>query len=165
MQIRKATVADHSEIRQLFYDTINSVNAKDYTPGQVMVWSAAYTDTEKWMGKIASQHFFVAEQNNKIIGFASIEHHGYLDYMYVHKDFQEQGIATALLNELEKIAADLKLKEVWAHVSLTARPFFKSKGFELTKVYTTQVGDVEFEDSIMTKAYSISNAGYLDYTT
>lgn len=157
MKIRRANNDDHPQIRQLFYDTITGVNKKDYSPQQITVWSAGYLPIEKWTTKIKEQHFFVAEIDKRVVGFASICNDGYLDYMYCHKDFQGQGIATALLNTLEEIAAELNLKEIWAHVSITARPFFKSKGFELTSVYTTVFDGVEFEDSTMTKVLTSSN--------
>jgi putative acetyltransferase len=76
---------------------------------------------------------------------------GYIDFMYTHKDFQGQGIGSELLKVLEQFADKLNLNEIWAEVSITARPFFKSKGFTLTKTYITKVKDIEFEDSIMTK--------------
>jgi putative acetyltransferase len=151
LEIRRANTDDTAQICRLFYDTVTNVNNKDYTPGQIEIWAAKYKDTERWKAKINEQNFFVAELDGKITGFGSITDKGYLDYMYVHKDHQGQGIATELLKVIEQTADELQLKEIWAEVSITARPFFKSKGFGITKLFTTNVNGIEFEDSIMKK--------------
>ncbi len=149
--IRKATLDDTDQIRKLFYDTINNINVRDYNSDQIRLWSSGHLKTDKWKKNITEQYFIVSESDGNITGFASITEKGYLDFMYVHKDHQGNGIATKLLTELEKFACSLKLKKIWAQVSITARPFFKSKGFEITKEFITRIEDVEFADAIMTK--------------
>ena len=151
MKIRRAELKDTDQIRQLFYDTVTNINIKDYDTAQISVWASGYSDIKKWSSKIQEQYFFVAEQDNKITGFGSITSEGYLDYMYVHKDHQGKGIASELLKYLVQIAFDHDLREIRAEVSITARPFFRSKGFEITKTFITRLGEVEFEDCEMTK--------------
>ncbi len=151
MKIRRAELKDTDQIRQLFYDTVTNINSKDYDDAQISVWASAYKDINKWSSKIQEQYFFVAEEDYKITGFGSITSEGYLDYMYVHKDHQGKGIASGLLKNLEIIAFENDVKEIRAEVSITARPFFRSKGFEITKTFTTRLGEVEFEDCEMTK--------------
>ena len=151
MKIRKATLDDTDQIRQLFYDTINNINIIDYDSEQIKLWSSGHLKIDKWKKNISEQYFIVSESDGIITGFASITEKGYLDFMYVHKDHQGKGIATKLLAELEKFAGSLELKEIWAQVSITARPFFRSKGFEITKEFITRIEDVEFADAIMTK--------------
>lgn len=53
----------------------------------------------------------------------------YLDFMYVHKDFQRQGIAEILLNALEAEAKRRDTKIITSDISKTARPFFEKKGY------------------------------------
>lgn len=151
MKIRRAEPEETDQIRTLFFDTVTNINCKDYDDEQISVWASAYNDIKKWSSKIQEQYFIVAEDENKITGFGSITSDGYLDYMYVHKDHQGQGIATGLLNNLEQNAFEHDVKEIRAEVSITARPFFKSKGFEISRTFITRIGKVEFEDCEMTK--------------
>ncbi len=151
MIIRKATLEDNDQIRQLFYDTINNINVRDYNSEQIKLWSSGHLNIEKWNNNITEQYFIVCESNKTITGFSSITDKGYLDFMYVHKDHQGKGIATAMLSELELFADTNNIKEIWAQVSITARPFFKSKGFRITKEFITKIENVEFADAIMTK--------------
>lgn len=49
--------------------------------------------------------------------------------MFVHKDFQGKGIATILLNEIERYATTRGIMRITSEVSLTARPFFEKRGY------------------------------------
>ncbi|MGI6497749.1 MAG: GNAT family N-acetyltransferase [Oscillospiraceae bacterium] len=52
---------------------------------------------------------------------------GYLDKLYIHNDFQGRGIAAALLRELERRAQKIGLPRFETFVSITAKPFLRSK--------------------------------------
>jgi len=53
--------------------------------------------------------------------------------MFVYRDFQEMGVATVLLNEIERYADVMGIKRITSEVSLTARPFFEKRGFVVEK--------------------------------
>lgn len=48
MIIRPYCEEDLEEIAQLFYDTVHTVNAKDYTPRQLDVWATGKIDSATW---------------------------------------------------------------------------------------------------------------------
>lgn len=151
MTIREATLEDSKSIRQLFYDTINNVNTGDYNAKQIAIWSESWKDEKKWEEAIRDEYFIVAENETDMLGFASLNEDGYLDYIYVHKDNQRKGVATSLLQELEKHAKEQGLTDIWAHVSLTARPFFKARGFNISKEFNTEFKGQVFRDCEMEK--------------
>ena len=154
--IKPAQAIHLDQMRQLFYDTITTVNKKDYTEDQINAWAAGYKDIGKWIVKMKEQKFFVAEARNKLLGFASIAADGCLDYIYIHKDHQREGIATKLLQELEKYVLKSNIEEVWSDVSITAKPFFQSRGFIISEIYVRQLKGVEFTNTIMRKRMKIS---------
>ena len=55
---------------------------------------------------------------------------GYLDRLYVHKDYQGQGVASAICDELERFAAG---KTITTHASITAKPFFLHRGYRVVR--------------------------------
>lgn len=59
-------------------------------------------------------------KNGIIVGFGDIDNTGYLDRLYVHKDYQNQGIAKAMCDKLEQHNA---YNEITTHASITAKPF------------------------------------------
>lgn len=48
MIIRKYQPSDCKEIIELFYNTVHTVNAKDYTKEQLDVWATGKVELEKW---------------------------------------------------------------------------------------------------------------------
>jgi hypothetical protein len=46
MKISEAIENDLSQITQLFYETVNSVNQKDFSKEQIAVWSASSQKVE-----------------------------------------------------------------------------------------------------------------------
>ena len=127
---REAKQEDLEQILQLYHDTVTAINSKDYNEEQISVWSDVSGGGHNFSRKITEQNFYVAEFENKIIGFGSITDDGYLDYMYVHKDFQRKGVAKKLLHEIEKKSDELKVEKITSHVSITARGFFEKHGYE-----------------------------------
>ena len=141
MNIREATVKDLKQLQELYVGTITTVNAKDYTPEQIAEWASTATRTESLINKLTTQYFYVAEENYQITGFASLENSGHLDMMYVHKDFQNKGIATQLLNTIIKKARSLGAATIDTDASKTARPFFEKHGFTLVQQQTVYINN------------------------
>jgi len=133
MEIRSAKNADITQIGNLFKETILHVNLGDYTPEQVKVWASGSNEIDKWEKKIAEQYFILVEKDDKLCGFSSITPEGYIDYMYVGKDYQGRGVASLLYQELIKKAKEWNVQRLTSDVSITALPFFQHKGFEVVK--------------------------------
>ncbi|ESU22750.1 alpha/beta hydrolase fold protein [Flavobacterium enshiense DK69] len=136
LTIRPGTIYDLAELLQLFVDTITTVCTNDYNDQQIKVWTSGAEDEERWFDMLSNQFVLVAEDAEKIIGFCTLDKGNYVDLMYVHKDYQGQGIASRLYSEIEKEAIKIGNKRLTSDVSITARPFFEKVGF---KVVTKQI--------------------------
>ncbi len=145
---RIATVADLEQIATLFYETITNVNAKDYNAEEIQLWSTR--DQKFWQRRFSEQHFIIAESDGEILGFTSLTESGYIDFMYVHKDYQGQHIGKMLLQEIEKYAYEMGIDEIHSHVSVTAKPFFVKHGFILVKEKRKKISGT-FENYAMQK--------------
>lgn len=133
VEIRTANNSDVDAITKLFYETIQNVNNKDYSKVEIDDWSSWCVDVDKWKESISQQFFIVALLYNIIVGFSSLDIDGYLDFMFVHKDYQNMGIATQLLKTIEHKAIMQGNKQIYSNVSITARHFFESKGYIIEK--------------------------------
>jgi putative acetyltransferase len=149
MNIRKAKSTDNQVIRKLFYETITTINAKDYNTQQLETWASGADNKAFWQEQIEKQYFIIAENDEYLIGFASLTTDGYLDFMYVHKNHQKEGIASVLFENILIKANLLNLTKIWTDASITARPFFLKKGFVIEKIYTKISRGVAFENAIM----------------
>ncbi len=128
--IRAAQQSDTAELRDLFRNTVLMINSRDYSQAEVEDWASCGDDLSRIEDMIKTHYFIVAvNQCSQIVGFSSITPQGYLHSMFVHKDFQGKGIATMLLEEIERYAITAGIMRITSEVSLTARPFFEKRGY------------------------------------
>lgn len=129
MNLRKATISDLKEMQELYIETIKHVCKNDYNSAQIDVWISGVKNTERWVDVINTQFVLLAIIQDKIAGFGTLKDGNYIDFFYIHKDFQRQGIADKLLTELELEAKKQHTKTITSDISITAKPFFEKKGF------------------------------------
>lgn len=120
MIIREYRPLDCEILAELFYNTVHTINVKDYTKEQLDVWATGTIDLEKWNQSFMEHYTLVAVDDEVIIGFGDIDKTGYLDRLYVHSDYQGKRVATAICEQLEQAAQG----SIVTHASITARPFF-----------------------------------------
>lgn len=133
MKIRTFHPNDTEEIARLFHDTVRTINSRDYSDKQLRVWAPDDIHFKDWESFCLSKHTFVADNNGTIAGFAQLEESGYIDCFYCHKDYQRQGVGSSLYRKLEQKALAMNLDCLYAESSITALPFFESKGFQLIR--------------------------------
>ena len=149
MKIRRYEPEDLGQITALFYDTVHAVNAADYAPEQLDAWADGAPDLDRWNGSLLAHHSLVAvEGRDLIVGFGDIDGTGYLDRLYVHKDRQGLGIATALCDRLER-AVDAPV--ITTHASITARPFFEGRGYRVLREQRVERHGVQMTNYVMEK--------------
>lgn len=158
MTIRKATLADLKGITKLFYETIQNVNAKDYSKDEIDDWSSWHENVDRWSEEIMRSYFIVASIDNMIVGMASLDTDGYLNLLFVHKDFQRHGIAKVLLNEIERKAYEQKNDLIYSDVSITAKGFFEKYGFIVEKQQLKKSKHKSLVNYKMTKKLPSNNA-------
>ena len=129
MQLREYITSDCEQLSKLFFQTVHSVNAKDYTKEQLDVWATGTVDLKEWDKSFTEHYTIVAIDNNIIVGFGDIDKTGYLDRLYVHADYQGKGVATAICNRLEQAVQG----KITTHASITAKPFFEKRGYKVVK--------------------------------
>ncbi|WP_421869709.1 GNAT family N-acetyltransferase [Motiliproteus sp.] len=132
MKIRNFRSTDSDEIADLFHRSVQAIDDAIYTPAQKQAW-APPTDYAKWRERLQLSQPFVAVSNDQIVGFIELRETGYIDCLYVHPDHQHQGIATALLIHLCRVARQQGLKRLSVDASKVALPFFEHHGFEIVE--------------------------------
>ena len=148
MTLRDYTKTDCAELAELFYDTVHTVNAKDYTQEQLDAWATGEVNLEAWNESFQAHHTVVAEMDGKIVGFGDMDETGYLDRLYVHKDYQRRGVAAAICDALEQRT---KAAEFTTHASITARPFFEKRGYTVAREQQVERRGVLLTNFVMQK--------------
>jgi putative acetyltransferase len=155
IEVRDATVGDASAVANLFYNTVLNVNVRDYFLARVEAWAGPAPDPELWDRRItedgSTRRMFVATKNDVVVGFAELEEDGHLDTLYVHHEYQGCGIASTLLDRIEAEARRLGLQRLYTEASITAEPFFQSRGFSMVRPQLVEVRGHTFQNFAMEK--------------
>lgn len=147
MVIRSYRPEDCKALADLFYHTVHTVNAADYTKEQLDAWAEGAVDFQRWNRSFQEHYSLVALQDGVIIGFGDIDRTGYLDRLYVHADYQRKGAASAICDRLEQAVPG----KITVHASITARPFFEKRGYRTVKAQQVERRGVLLTNYVMEK--------------
>lgn len=149
MLVREYKETDIPCISELYYNTVRNINSRDYTQEQVQVWAPkVYPDTE-WIRRFDNYTVYVVENEGDIIGFAEFQFPGHIDCFYVHHAWQRRGVGSLLLDRIEQEA--LHLDRLFVDSSITATPFFISKGFTIVRKQEKKYRGLSFTQYFMEK--------------
>ena len=154
MTLRDYCKTDCAELARLFYDTVHTVNAKDYSRAQLDAWATGEVNLEAWNKSLQAHNTVVVEMDGQIVGFGDMDETGYLDRLYVHKDYQRQGVATAICDALEQ---NTKAAEFTTHASITARPFFEKRRYTVVREQQVERRGILLTNFVMKKVREDGN--------
>ncbi len=153
--LKKYEPENCKELAMLFYDTVHNINKADYTPQELDVWATGMIDIKKWNESLMNHYSLVAWKDDKIIGFADMAYDGYLDRLYVHKDYQRIGIATALADGLENNVKGRGVNIFTVYASITAKGFFEKRGYKIIRENIVERCNVKIKNYFMKKEIEV----------
>ena len=158
MQIRLFQPQDSAAIARLFHDTVREVNIRDYSLEQVKAWAPDNLYFTNWTEDCTDKFTYVAEdqvaeEESKIIGFAQLEPDGHINCFFCHKDYQQCGVGTRLYRAIEAKALELKIERLFVEASITARAFFKNRGFVVVKEQQVICRGEKLTNFVMEKSF------------
>lgn len=118
----------------------------DYTAEQLSVWANNADSLKSKRNDLLEQRTLIAEANGIIVGFGSVDKSGCLDLLFTHRDYQRQGIATALCDELEK-----GFSVINTFASITAKTFFEKRGYSAIRSQQVERFGIKLKNFIMQK--------------
>ena len=154
MRVRAYAAVDLDRLIALFRTSVRTVARRDYTPAQLMAWAPDEIDRERWLLRLGASNTWVAARGELVAGFISLEPAGHVDMLYVDAELQGRGIASALLACLEASARSRGLGRLSTDASITARPFFERRGFQVIAEQTVARGGEELRNFRMTRSVS-----------
>lgn len=134
MLIRRFKDNDAKDVSSLIIETMKKSNSSDYpknlleefineqTPEKIVEWA-------KWT------HFYVVEDNNKIIGCGAIgaywskEDESSLFKIFIHPKYQGMGIGRMIVLKLEDDEFAKRANRIEVPASITAVEFYKKMGY------------------------------------
>ena len=152
LSMRLLTKQDIPQMRALFRSTVLTVNSKDYTHEEVEDWASCGDSVEHWKELLAKNDYIgIFDGQGNIIGFSSMNSEGHLHSMFVHKDWQHQGMASRMLAEVENMAREYGVPKIDVEASITARPFFEKHGYTAVKAQKAKANRLYLTNYVMEK--------------
>ncbi len=127
--LRPFMPADTMALRELFAQSIEELTQDDYDEEQRLAWAAAAADAEAFARRLGSMLTLVVQVDGEYAGFASLKDNSVIDMLYVHPWHAGEGVGTALIDALEKIADARGTAEITVEASDTAAEFFEGRGY------------------------------------
>lgn len=134
------------EIIKLFKESIRLTCFKDYSSKQIEAWISR-ADKTRFISMFKENYSLLAFIDNKLVGFGDISSTNYLNMLYVHPDYQNQGFASLLCDELEKHSTGTIIVDA----SLTAMNFFIKCGYKVIKEQTVVINQISLTNFKMLK--------------
>lgn len=125
--LKPAKIQHAESIGKVIRDAIKRVNAKHYPPAEINRLLQNFT-TENVAALLEHRQTLIAQVEDKIVGTGAIQG-AEIKSVFVSPDWHRKGIASALICQLEKIAADQRIEKLEVSSSLSAIQFYLASGY------------------------------------
>jgi putative acetyltransferase len=129
LALRPFLPADVPLLVEIFRASIEELTGDDYSVGQQQAWASAADDEEAFGARLAGELTLIATLDGSPVGFASLKGKDMLDMLYVHPAVAGQGVATMLVDAIERLATARGTARLSVDASDTARGFFERRGY------------------------------------
>ena len=127
IDIRKFKENDALKSSNLIRKTLIEINSKHY-PDSVINYLVSEFSPEFMLKLSNERDFFVAAINNRIVGTATLLN-DYIGTVFVDPEVQGRGIGSKLMETLENLAIQRKVKALKLHSSISAINFYEKLGY------------------------------------
>jgi putative acetyltransferase len=141
LALRPYLPADTPLLCEIFRDSIAALTDEDYTAAQQDAWASTADDEAAFGKRLGSQLTLVATLEGSAVGFASLAGGDKIDMLYVHPAAAGQGVATMLIDALEKLAGARGAGRLVVDASDSARGFFEKRGYVAQQRNSVLAGD------------------------
>ena len=139
VMIRTATPADYHALAEVMFDAVRN-GPTAYSPAQLAAWVPEVRRGLDWEQRLAGQIIYLAEQDQRVVGFMSLARGGYIDFAYIRPDHQGTGLFRRLFQSIESAARTGGQTRLWVHASLMAHHPFAAHGFEVVEEQLVKIG-------------------------
>jgi putative acetyltransferase len=149
--LRPMLPADAPVLADIFRASIEGLTGEDYSPDQQNAWMSAADYDADFGKRLLGGLTLVATLHHSPVAFASLEGADRIHMLYVHPAVGRQGVATMLIDALEKLAGGRGVERLTADASDTARQFFSQRGYVAQRRNTVSRGDEWLSNTTMEK--------------
>ena len=150
--LRPMLAEDAPMLAAIFAASIEGLTGDDYSEAQQEAWAQAADDEAAFGKRLAGQLTLIATLNNAPVGFASLKGADHIDMLFVHPSVAGRGVASMLVDALEKLAGARGAKNLTVDASDTAEPLFRKRGYTAKQRNTVSLNGEWLANTTMQKA-------------
>ena len=126
--LRPYLATDTPVLAAIFAAAITELTGDEYSEEQQEAWAAVAED-EEFGRRLAADLTLIATMQNSAVGFASLRGKDHIRMLYVHPNVARQGVASMLVDALEKLAGGRGAEKLTVDASDSAAEFFRKRGY------------------------------------
>jgi len=149
--LRPFLAEDTPVLAAIFAASVEELTGDDYNEAQQQAWASTADDEEQFGKRLAGKLTLIATLQNSPVGFASLKGADRIDMLYVHPSVAGQGVASMLVDALEKIAGGRGAKSLTVDASDTAQGFFAKRGYAAKQRNTVTINGEWLANTTMQK--------------
>lgn len=149
--LRPYLPADAEALSRIFRAAVEELTVDDYDEDQRAAWASRADDEEAFAQNLASMLTLVAMLDGQIAGFASLRGKDVIEMLYIDPEAVREGVATALIDALEKLAGARGAATLVVEASDTSNRFFQRRGYQPQSRNSRMVGDEWLANTTMIK--------------
>lgn len=120
-----------ADVWEVYFSAIHGVCKKDYNPQQLAAWAPETFDLALYAEKLRQLQPLMILLDEKVVAYGDLQDDGLIDHFFVHGGYQARGVGHLLMVEL--LGRGQGLPQLYANVSMTARPFFARYHFQMVR--------------------------------
>src|SRR5260370_24341014 len=127
--LRPFLAEDTPVVGAIFAASIEELTGDDYTDAQEEAWASVGDEEDQFGKRLASELTLIATLQNSPVGFAALKGADHIDMLYVHPGAAGQGVASVLVEALEKLARTRGANSLNVDASDNAAEFFQHRAY------------------------------------
>ena len=157
--LRPFLPADTPVLAAIFAAAIEQLTGDDYGEAQQQAWASVADDEEQFGKRLAGELTLVATLQNSPVGFAALKGADHIDMLYVHPGAAGQGVASMLIEALEKLAGSRGARSITVDASDNALEFFAKRGYVAKQRNTVTINGEWLANTTMQKTLAGASPG------
>jgi putative acetyltransferase len=134
VSVREMLREDARAFLEIHHAAVRGLAARDYPPEVVHAWAPlpiTDSDVERVRANLEGEYRMVAEIDGRVVGIGVLAaSNNELRACYVAPEVSRNGVASALIRELEQTARKQNLTMLEVDSSVAAEPFYLAHGYE-----------------------------------
>lgn len=133
--IRPYRDGDAEALAVVFERAVRGIGARDYSPLQIEAWIGPESRAERFRSRMADgRRCWVAlDGEGRVTAFVDLEADGHIDFLFADPDVAGRGVASDLLDVVERTARDDGIARLYVEASEAARRFLLKRGYAVER--------------------------------